>query len=296
MPVKVWFRHCLFRVAAFVAALFALASGVSAAPALWKVEGDKGTLYVLGTMHRLPEGAEWFDEPLKALIAGSDALILETASSQAANDYLGLIASKPGVVFTKRPLDSLIDQETTSRLRQRLISFGAPVEKLNTFRPWYAALLLSVLSGADAGLEAKYGAETVIEAFAEAKGVPRVGLETAAFQILLFANLPRASEVEFLLSTLKETEDHRARAEALYQAWIGGDLATTETLVLGPFLGNPPLYEALITRRNRAWAKELEPYLRKEGTAVVAVGTGHLVGPDSLLLMLEAKGYRVERQ
>lgn len=296
MPAMRMLRFALFRAAVAALALMAFAAAGLAAPALWKVEGDNGTLFVLGTMHRLPDGAPWFDENMQALLMQSDALILETASSQAATDYLALIAAKPGVVFTKRPLESLLDKEAQRRLSQRLASFGAPVENLSAWRPWYAAIMLSVLSGEDAGLYARNGVETVLEAFAEANRLPRVGLETAAFQVLLFASLPRQAEVEFLLSTLKETEDYRARADALFQAWIEGDLETTEALVLGPFQDNPALYEALIARRNRAWVKELAPYLDRPGAAFVAVGTGHLVGPDSVLKMLEAKGYRVERQ
>jgi uncharacterized protein len=286
----------LRRTLAAVLVLLVLVGAAFAAPPLWKVEGPKGTLYVLGTMHRLPGGAVWFDERLQGLLLGSDELILETTSSQAATDYLALIASKPGVVFTKRALNTLLAPDTESLLRQRLAAFGASVETLDSWRPWYAGIMLSVLSSEDAGLYARNGSETILEAFAEAHGLPRVGLETAAFQLLLFADLPRKAEVDFLLATLKETDNYRERAQELTHAWLEGDLEATERLVLGPLLENPPLYEALIARRNRAWVKELSRYLEKKGTAFVAVGAGHLVGPDSVLTQLARKGYRVTRE
>jgi tetratricopeptide (TPR) repeat protein len=52
--------------------------------------------------------------------------------------------------------------------------------------------------------------------------------------------------------------------------------------------------EMLFKRRNRAWIPALEK-LAVTGHAFVAVGAGHLVGPDGVVALLRAKGYKVTR-
>jgi uncharacterized protein YbaP (TraB family) len=55
------------------------------------------------------------------------------------------------------------------------------------------------------------------------------------------------------------------------------------------------LRAVLLLQRNAAWAEWLAKRLDKPGTALVAVGAGHLAGPSSVRMLLEAKGYRIER-
>jgi uncharacterized protein YbaP (TraB family) len=47
--------------------------------------------------------------------------------------------------------------------------------------------------------------------------------------------------------------------------------------------------------RNRAWTDQLLEHLDGAGTTLVVVGTGHFVGADSVVKMLEAAGRTVER-
>ena len=74
--------------------------------------------------------------------------------------------------------------------------------------------------------------------------------------------------------------------DALYEAWIIGD--TPQDL--------PEVYAALMTDRNRLWADRLAELMEQEtGTFFVAVGVGHLVGPDRLQGFLAEKGFVAER-
>ena len=55
------------------------------------------------------------------------------------------------------------------------------------------------------------------------------------------------------------------------------------------------LTEALVTRRNQAWATWIEARLAKPGTVFVAVGAGHLAGPGSVQDQLAGAGVKTER-
>ncbi|MBA3498784.1 MAG: TraB/GumN family protein [Myxococcota bacterium] len=53
-------------------------------------------------------------------------------------------------------------------------------------------------------------------------------------------------------------------------------------------------YAALFDRRNQAWIMPLEQ-LHAAGGGFVAVGSGHLIGPESVTALLAKKGYTVQR-
>jgi hypothetical protein len=58
---------------------------------------------------------------------------------------------------------------------------------------------------------------------------------------------------------------------------------------------SPELYAALLTNRNANWAVEIEDMLKGKGVTFIAVGAGHLIGDDSVLAMLKAKGIASDR-
>ena len=59
---------------------------------------------------------------------------------------------------------------------------------------------------------------------------------------------------------------------------------------------NPALYDALLKRRNLAWADTLTREMADHpGVELVNVGALHMVGDDGLPALLKARGYLVER-
>jgi uncharacterized protein YbaP (TraB family) len=54
-------------------------------------------------------------------------------------------------------------------------------------------------------------------------------------------------------------------------------------------------YDLMIAKRNENWAQQLETLLKGEGIAFVAVGSGHLVGRDSVQEKLAARGIKASK-
>lgn len=271
-------------------------SAAKAEPAYWRVDGEEGTLYVLGTMHRLPEGQDWFSDEIRALVNEAEAIVLETENSQASDDYLGFLAQREGFTISRKPLARVIGEETYEAYIEKMASFGVPAERVERYRPWYAALLMSRLGSEKAGYFIRHGAEAVLENYANQHGIALLGLETAAQQMLFFSELPKDSQVKYLKRTLREIGEGKESYDDQFKAWLAGDMTMTADLVLTTLREDPVLYNTLILNRNKAWLEQFEDFLTEGGTYFVAVGTGHLVGPDSVLKMLEDKGYRVTRQ
>ena len=98
-----------------------------------------------------------------------------------------------------------------------------------------------------------------------------------------------------LAESLKDLDREQASVITLTNAWKAGDTATVERIVLDDVKGDPIMYERLLVNRNRNWLPTLDALLNRKGRAFVVVGAAHLVGPDGLLAMFKAKGYKVEQ-
>jgi hypothetical protein len=55
----------------------------------------------------------------------------------------------------------------------------------------------------------------------------------------------------------------------------------------------PDLHQSLIVDRNRRWLEPIREALAGTGTHFIAVGAGHLTGPDGLPELLRAEGLTV---
>ena len=81
-----------------------------------------------------------------------------------------------------------------------------------------------------------------------------------------------------------------------YEAWEAGDTAGLNQLLTESFKEYPAVYAKLIIARNQNWLPQIEKYLAQDENYLVVVGAGHLVGDQSVVRMLQVKGYSVRQQ
>ena len=87
------------------------------------------------------------------------------------------------------------------------------------------------------------------------------------------------------------------KTDAIVTAWMAGDVATLAKLIDQDIAANEPdAYRALVVNRNIAWAKYIEQLLKGSGVSFIAVGAGHLAGPDSVQAQLAKRGIEVQRE
>ena len=124
---------------------------------------------------------------------------------------------------------------------------------------------------------------------------PVAALETIEQQIDFLTNLGEGEEDQLVLQTIDELEDFGEEFSALKMAWQRGDTQALVEIGLEDFKDFPGAYQSILVNRNRAWLPKIEALLDDQTVEYVLVGVLHLVGEDSVLAMLEAKGYQVER-
>ena len=106
----------------------------------------------------------------------------------------------------------------------------------------------------------------------------------------------QAAQIAFLVGTLDDLEKGLDLFDRLAKAWVDGDVDTIGQMSLDEMKAKTPtVYEKLLVRRNIAWAEKIEKILKGSGVQQIAVGAGHLAGPDSVQAQLAKRGIKVEK-
>lgn len=265
-------------------------------PLLWKVEHGSSTLYLFGTFHLLKPDTRWLNPAVASALDSADELVLEISEEQADANLVAFIIRNKGMYRSARGLQKTLSEETWLELVEQAAAVGIPEQAIGRFRPWYAAIALSIQYAQAQGFLSEYGAEATLTARAKAAGKPVLGLETAYEQLSTLADHPKRIQVLMLENTLQELEDLPRILNDMTEAWVTGDEDAIAALIVSGAREIPELFEAVIVRRNRNWMPALEERLDRPGVYFVAVGVAHLVGDDSVVALLRSNGYSVELQ
>jgi len=263
-------------------------------PALWVVRDADTTIYLFGTIHVLRPGLSWFDEAVKSAFDRSGQVMLEMVEPDAAT--MQRIVEASGVTPPGAPgLTGMIPSAKRAAYLKAVTGLGLSPATLDRYRPWFAAVNLSLLPLVKAGYDPANGPEGVITAAAKAAGKPVAGLETAEQQIGYFSGLSDTAQMEFLTSTVDELPKATAELDEMVADWAKGDPAALAALMNDDLKSSPEVANVLLYQRNARWADWVKARLATPGTVFVAVGAGHLAGARSVIEDLEAKGVKVER-
>ena len=276
---------------AFAAPLLALATPACAQPApapatqdadpaLWVVKDADTTIYLFGTIHILKPGLTWFDEAVKKAFDASDTLVLEMVEPDQ--------ATQQRVVTTKAfapsgpTLSSQLQPKYRRILDQTMAEANIPSAAYDRMRPWFASITLSIVPVRKLGYDAENGPEKVLTAAAKEAGKPVIGLETFEGQMSVFDGLSRPAQLKLLESTIDELPKASQTMANMVRDWAKGDPDALAAEMNDSLKDSPEVANALLVNRNRNWAKWIAQRMKQPGTVFIAVGAGHLAGPQSV--------------
>lgn len=288
---------------AFLAALLAATAWALAAcssppptePAMWRITDEDSEIWLFGSVHLLPEGVEWDGPRWQAAFAAADEFVTETDTGADAARAFPELAAQYGTLPVGQRLSDLIGVEDRARLERTAALSGLSPASLETLRPWLAALQLSYGYAVRVGHRSELGVEGVLAPRARAEGKRLTFFETPEEQVRILADLAPADEARFLSVTMRQIEDEADAMSVLDRAWARGDVAALDQALSQEWEdGGAAVHEAVILRRNRAWADEIEQRLGGSGRIFIAVGAAHLVGDGSVVDLLRERGVAVE--
>lgn len=285
-------RGMLGRVS--VAVLVAVISFVGAtAQVLWRVtaDGPAGaghTSYVLGTMHTA--GTEVIDSlaGLAEALEHVAAVYVEVLSSDMALTPATMACA---IAPSDSTLQRLLSPAALDSVCRYVSTFGVDgartLEALGKMKP---AMLDAFLEVRRAGASTDMAMDIALQQRAKALGKEVRALETAEQQMRMLMGTPVAEQLEALMESVRAPEAAQAASDSLVAAYRCQDLEAIGRLLVREMKG--AYAERMVYVRNRAWAAVLVPEMRCR-SVFVAVGAGHLVGPEGLLAMLRSAGFDV---
>jgi uncharacterized protein len=134
----------------------------------------------------------------------------------------------------------------------------------------------------------------ILRHVAEAEGKPVQGLETLQLQIDMFNHMPPAPaplpKAQHSAAAPAQIDGLSSAMADMQAAWKRGDQGVFVRMLGQLKSASPDTYRMMFTERNSRWADWVRARMQSPGTVFIAVGAGHLAGPDSLLVGLAERG------
>lgn len=296
---------------------------------LWKVEGKGNTIWILGSVHMLPERAHPFPAAFDQAYEDADRLIFEVDLS--ATDPTALFGLMQSLMLPAgQTLEDVLSEETWEMLEPRLDDLvegmmtmmsaaggdaggeempGLPMGELDPdmikefmkpallrMKPWFIAFILQSQGAARDDYKAELGVDLFYMNRAKEDEKKISGLETFEQQLGFLEKTASGNEDEFLRAVLEQKSSEDDMLDKLVDAWMKGDLMKLDELMNASLKESPEIREILLLQRNRNWVPQIEDLLNDEENYLIVVGAGHLIGEGSVIDLLRKKGYKVTRR
>ena len=288
------------------ASLFALALAIAPcaaqdragrvdAPPLWEIAGPKSKVFLFGSFHLLPADVKWRTPAVESALKEARVVVVETDLSAAGDPQaMQALIARYGLLPQGQTLQSVLPAKIHADFERVASELGLPVAALAPLRPWLAAVTVAVQSFVKQGFDPKNGIDQQAAAWAKANGKALATLETNESQLAILAELPGEQEIELLASTLMQIREMPEVVGSMLAAYRKGDVAALERILRIGLDDFPALRDRVLKERHERWLPQIEKMIADGRTHLIVVGLAHLIGPDSIVAMLRARGVKVQ--
>lgn len=257
---------------------------------LWEVRGTNNAIYLLGSVHLLRQQDHPLPSRMLDAYADAETIIMEIDMDDIDPIETQALINRLGVLNDGRTLKDLIGESHYAAAEKAAAAMDIPFGLLSRSEPWLAAMTIEQLALARLGFNPALGVEMTFSTRAAADGKPVEGFETIEQQLAFLDELSMDAQTDLLMQTLTESRDLRSEMDALIEAWRLGDIDFLEQTVLSDIQDYPELYDVIVADRNARWVDTINTLLDDDDDYLIIVGALHLVGPDGVPALLEARG------
>ena len=301
LSIKVFKEHALSRnrgarsivlcIALLVQSWHVCAQGLF----LWEVRSPTATVYLVGGLHSGKADFYPMDPAIEGAYAKSKLVAVEA-------DITNQAAIQDAIQAARFQLPDTLERHITPALAQNVTrlakEMGLDVDQILGAQAWLAMSRFSSADLESVGFESRFGTDAYFLARAKRDRKKVIELETVSSQFALLNSLSDSDQDAMLEETIDSIESLENIGSFLdmVDAWRAGDLECFAHLVASSFDAHPNkemLMEKLFGERNRMMADKIELLLKSKSPVFIVVGAGHLVGEDSIPLLLRRKGFEV---
>jgi uncharacterized protein len=266
---------------------------------LYRVRHDGKTSYLFGTIHVGKQGFFPLEPEVTQALSQASSLVLELDTRFHEPFQRALV--KYGTYPAGESITDHLSPQALARLEAALAKAGIALRNVEGYRPWLVANILVGSEIEKHGYHRSNGVEGFLLTAAVQQKKRVRELETADYQLSLFASLDDAQQEQYLLENLDDLDNGKAlrKSAGLIDAWSTADsariAALAHELTTGDTVSATFMDRTLLRQRNPQMTAHIEAIMRSDEVAFVGIGLLHLVGEDSIPELLRRRGYDVER-
>jgi uncharacterized protein YbaP (TraB family) len=254
---------------------------------LWKIKGPgvENGCYLFGTMHLIEKEYFIFPKKLEKMVSKSDVLVMELKglpNQLEAQNYLMLEEGTFFDYFTEEQKDSILDW-AKAELNMSPTAFEKSFSGMKPFVVVQVATQLHFM-----GKTESY--EMSFNDIALANNIPMEGLETIADQMKIFDDLSKDQQAEMVMEGARNPDEGVEMTERMMKLYTTQNVDSLFLMIQdeGGVLADEQ--SSFLDQRNENWIPKIEEIITTK-SAFIAVGAGHLGGPNGVIRLLEKKGY-----
>ena len=289
---------------AIIAMLLQIADLPAKGNFMWEVENGDTKMYLLGSIHLMPESAYPLDEKIEKCFEQADVLAIEADPTKIDQTKVQELIMSKGLYPKGTTLKESIDSKLYSKINNVFSSYGIPMQQIDQYKPWFVGFNIAVMEIQKTKLDSKLGIDMHFIEKAKAKEMEIVELESGMGQLELLTSFPEESQEQYLEYSLNNYENVHEMFDEMLKAWTTGDAdlmnKTTKQKMLDFCKTLPGLeeyYEKMFPQRDNRIIEKLDKMLKSNEKKIyfVVVGAGHLIGDDGLLKLLKDRGYKAKQ-
>lgn len=267
-------------------------------PIFYEVKGGKNKVYLLGSIHVGYEDMYPLNESIEEAFNKSDIIGFEIDLYNVNEMDLANEMMSYGVYNDGRKMRDIVPEPIFNEVLEHTRRLFIGEEVLDSFKPWFANMLLGNIALLDTGISEEWGVESYFLNKIEDREV--IGLEEVKDQMNTFEALSDESQLLQIQETLEHMDSTEESILWMIEHWAEGNIEVFEEM-------RREMVEEAETESLREYGLRMGDYRDKnmtknivellesdeENTYFLIVGTMHLVGENSIVYNLEELGYEL---
>ncbi len=259
---------------------------------VWQIAKGDHKIYIGGTIHLLkPEDFPYpgeFDQAFEQAEQVAFEMDLDEANSPA---FAFSVLKEMRFSDPSQTLESTLSPAVYKKLSAHLEPYGL-LQPMQSMKPVFVVLTLTVMKYQQLGYVP--GVDDYYFKQSKKQNKDRLFLETAQEQFGFLTSMNEINADQMVSSSLDEIEKIEDLGGKMTQFWKQGE--SDKLFELADMKSKyPQVYQVLLKDRNTRWIPKIEEMFASKKPTLILVGALHLAGEDSVLAMLEKKGYTITK-
>jgi uncharacterized protein YbaP (TraB family) len=252
---------------------------------LYEIKSKDGqhTSYVFGTIHLMPKDKFNIDSTLTAAFNSSSMIAMEVDLNMDLAQKIEV--AKETILPEGKTLRDICTKDQYEMIYAYAVdSNGMNKKKFKRYSRLKPFFFSSVML--QESLENTKSYELEFGEMAKKGSKKTMGLESIQVQMQTINTVSLEDQVQMLIDGMKETQSY----DAMLANYLSESIDALYTEIVAESEGFPNFVENFLNKRNRQWIPVITDQIERENT-FIAVGAGHLSGPNGVLQLLNAQGY-----